>query len=130
MADNRPQVVVAVAVVRSGDRFLIGQRPPGSKLAGLWEFPGGKVEPGESAADAAIRECLEETNLAVRIVAPLPGRRQTYDHATIELHFFDCEPLDPSQPAADGYRWVERSQLNSYEFPAGNSELLAHLTRP
>lgn len=123
-------LVSAVALIDPDGRVLLAQRPEGKSLAGLWEFPGGKVEPGESAADAAIRECLEETNLAVRIVAPLPGRRQTYDHATIELHFFDCEPLDPSQPAADGYRWVDRSQLNSYEFPAGNSELLAHLTRP
>ncbi|MBI3839784.1 MAG: NUDIX domain-containing protein, partial [Planctomycetia bacterium] len=60
-------VEIAVAVVEGDGKFLIGQRETGVPLAGLWEFPGGKVEPGEPAENAAIRECLEETGWLVRI---------------------------------------------------------------
>src|SRR5437764_2006476 len=56
---------IAVAVVEKDGHFLVGQRPEGVSLAGLWEFPGGKIEPGESPEAAAVRECLEETGVDV-----------------------------------------------------------------
>ena len=78
---------IAVAVVEHRGKYLIGRRPEGAALAGLWEFPGGKVEPGESPADAARRECLEETGLDVVVGAPYPEVVQQYDHDRVRSAF-------------------------------------------
>ena len=75
--------IIAIAVVEHDDRFLIGQRPAGVALAGYWEFPGGKVEPDESPADAAVRECLEETGIQISVVGEYPTTRHQYDHDTL-----------------------------------------------
>src|SRR5689334_15758984 len=116
--------LIAIAVVECDGRFLIGQRPPGVPLAGLWEFPGGKVESGETAETAAIRECREETGLRVQIVGEYPSHVQQYEHDRVELRFFRCEPVDPRTMPQSPYRWVERALLGDYEFPAGNRNLL------
>jgi len=120
-------ISIAIAVVEHEGRFLIGQRPPGVALAGLWEFPGGKVEPGETPEMAAVRECLEETGLAVDVIGAYPVHDHQYDHGAVRLHFFRCRPTDrPSAPAAP-FRWVKREALADYAFPPGNAALLAQL---
>jgi mutator protein MutT len=116
--------LIAIAVVEHQGRFLIGQRPAGVPLAGLWEFPGGKVEPGETPESAAIRECREETGLEVVVVGEYLRHEEVYDHAQVDLRFFRCLPLAAEVSPAFPYRWVERSQLASYTFPAGNRGLL------
>ncbi len=105
-----------------GGCFLVRQRPPGTVYAGYWEFPGGKCEPGEDPAQATVRECLEETGLAV-VVGPL--RRTTtyrYPHGLVELFFYDCTPLDRlAEPAAgSGFRWVPAAELAALRFPEAN----------
>src|SRR5690348_13312595 len=101
---------IAIAVVEHEDHFLIGQRPAGVALAGYWEFPGGKIEAGEKPAQAAVRECLEESGIQVEVVSPLLTHRENYDHGVVELHFFACrvarEPKEPRPP----YVWVLRRQ--------------------
>ena len=92
MPDSRK--LIAIAVVEHDAKFLVGQRPPGVPLAGLAEFPGGKVQPGETPEKAAIRECLEETGLTVRIVERYATVRHDYAHDRVELYFFRCTPLD------------------------------------
>ena len=124
---NHMAVMIAIAVVEHAGRFLIGRRPAGVPLAGMWEFPGGKVEPGESPAAAAVRECREETGLPVEVLEEYPSHRQAYDHAEVQLHFFHCRPLETQPTIAAAYRWVERAELANYEFPAGNRELLQML---
>ena len=89
-------VTIGVALVWRGDRLLVGIRPEGAPLAGYHEFPGGKAAPGESPADAAVRECLEETGVAVRILAERLRRRHDYPHGSLDLHFFDCLELTPA----------------------------------
>lgn len=115
---------IAIAVVEHEGRFLIGQRPPDVALAGLWEFPGGKVEPGEPPEIAAIRECLEETGLAIEVLGEYPRHNHQYDHGAVQLHFFRCRPFDRLSEPLPPFRWVERDELRDFEFPSGNQALL------
>ncbi len=119
---------IAIAVVEHDGRFLIGQRPPGVALAGLWEFPGGKIEQGETPEAAAIRECLEETGLRVEPLFRYPDHVHAYDHAQVVLHFIACRPVgDPSSLLRNQFRWVAREELPNYDFPEGNRRLLQEL---
>lgn len=115
---------IAIAVVEQNDQFLVGQRLAGQALAGLWEFPGGKIEPGETAEQATLRECLEETGLAVEVVGRYSTHVHHYDHDCVRLHFFACRPIDPSAEVRSPYRWVSRTELAQLEFPAGNRAIL------
>lgn len=81
--------VAAGVITRADGRFLLGQRAPGTFYAGYWEFPGGKVEPGESPADALIRELDEELGIRVHSVRPWLTREHAYEHAHVRLHFFE-----------------------------------------
>jgi 8-oxo-dGTP diphosphatase len=119
----------AVAVVGQGGCVLIGRRPPGAALAGMWEFPGGKIQPGESAAEAAIRECREESGLDVRVTSAFPAVTQRYEHALVRLHFFACQPLDAAQPPREPFRWVPVAELGQYSFPPANAGVLEVLGR-
>lgn len=86
---TRPVVAVAAAVLLQPDgRFLLAQRPQGKPYPGYWEFPGGKIEPGETAAAALARELKEELDIEVRSATPWITRIHTYTHATVRLHFF------------------------------------------
>lgn len=120
---------IAVAVVEHGGKFLIGQRPEGKPLAGLWEFPGGKVEPGETPAEAAARECLEEVGVRVSVGTQYPEVIQQYDHDRVRLHFFRCTLAAGAtvNDVAAGYRWVAAAELPTYEFPKANAKLVALL---
>lgn len=81
-------LVAAVALVDADRRVLIAQRPEGKQLAGLWEFPGGKVEPGETAAQALVRELHEELGIEADRYTPWITREFVYPHAHVRLHFF------------------------------------------
>jgi len=118
---------IAIAVVRHEGRVLIGPRPEGAPLAGFWEFPGGKVQPGETAQGAAARECREETGLEVRIGSEHLTVEHDYAHGLVELHFFDAAPVDPTQPPTPPFRWVPLCDLDGYSFPPANAEMLVRL---
>jgi mutator protein MutT len=120
-------ILIAVAVVEHEGRVLIGKRPPGGPLPGLWEFPGGKVEPNETPEQTAARECREETGLTVRIGRLHLEQVYTHAHGPVRLFFFAAEPADPSQPPAEPFRWVPVQELPSYEMPAANAALVRHL---
>ena len=86
---NAGLVRVAAAVILGPDgRVLLAQRPVGKAFAGYWEFPGGKLEPGESPRHALVRELAEELGIAVRRAAPWLVQRYRYPHAHVELNFF------------------------------------------
>jgi 8-oxo-dGTP diphosphatase len=118
---------IAIAVVERAGRFLIGQRGADVPLAGLWEFPGGKVEPGETPETAAVRECREETHLDVAVVGLFERLVYSYPHGEVELHFFACRPISIDQQPAERFRWVSREELARYEFPAANAKLIERL---
>jgi mutator protein MutT len=126
-AENAKPVLVAVAVIEDRGRYLIGRRPPGAVLAGLWEFPGGKCHSGESAAQAAQRETYEETGLLVRTVGEHDKVTKTYDHGTIEVTFVACRLAEQSQTPRAPFRWVPAAELARFEFPAANAALVQKL---
>lgn len=129
---------IAVAVVEQAGRFLIGLRPEGVALAGLWEFPGGKVEAGETPAEAAVRECREEAGLEVAVVEEFPAAVQQYDHDRVRVHFFRCRLVEPAPidgdvsfaapPVPPRFRWVEGRRLREFTFPQANDRLIAMLS--
>lgn len=120
---------IAIAVVERDGCFLIGQRPAGAPLAGLWEFPGGKLEPGETLEQAAIRECQEEAGVEVKVLRKRLTIMHQYDHGTLELHFFACRQCDPGQTPGPRFRWVYATCLEEYAFPPANDALLEELRR-
>ena len=123
------RVDIAVAVVEREGHFLIGLRPAGGTLAGLWEFPGGQVEPGETPEAAAVRECLEETGFSIRITGHYPRVEHDYEHALVCLHFFAGAVIEPRSPLPARFRWVSRVELAHYPFPPANAGLLDLLCR-
>lgn len=127
--DASAPVRIAVAVVEHAGHYLIGRRPEGVPLAGQWEFPGGKVQAGETPRQAAARECLEETNLAVAVGEAYPVVVHDYKHGRVALEFFTCRPHDPSSPPKAPFRWVPAAELAGYEFPEANAALVAELTK-
>ncbi len=117
---------IAVAVVGDGGLWLVGQRAQNQTLGGLAEFPGGKVRPGESPQDAAVRECQEETGLAVEVTGRFAPLVHEYSHGRLELHFFRCRPMGNGAPQPP-FRWVETEDLAALQFPAANRPILAEL---
>jgi 8-oxo-dGTP diphosphatase len=119
---------ISIAVVEHNDQFLIGVRPEGVPLAGYWEFPGGKLQPGETPAEAARRECIEETGLDVVIGSAYPEVVHQYDHAKLRLHFLAARPVDASVEPRAPFRWVRRDELARYTFPPANEALVRYLS--
>ena len=130
VADPAP-VRVGIALIGRAGAFLIRRRPPlpGSPMPGKWEFAGGKVEPGETPAEAAAREGREEVGAAV-VVGPL-DRRLTYryPHGLVELWYYHArlDPDDAEPSPASGFRWVRAEDLPGYDFPPANDALIADL---
>jgi mutator protein MutT len=98
-------------------------------MPGLWEFPGGKCEPGETPEAATVRECLEETGLVVRIEGLRRVVDFVYPHGHVLLHYFDCAPVDKTdEPLREaGFQWVEAVRLSEFEFPPANDVVVAEL---
>lgn len=112
-----------------GVEVLIARRPHDTVLPGLWELPGGKVEPGETIEACVAREFREELGVEITVGDALPIVQHTYDHATVRLHPFFCRLLSgsPRNLAVTEHRWVQPADLGSYEFPAANAPLLAEV---
>ena len=122
---------VAIAVVEDAGRFLVGWRAPGASLAGLAEFPGGKVHPGESPEQAVTRECREETGLEIQVGRAYPVVGHEYPQGRLELHFFHCSVATGSTNVAPTppFRWVETAELSQLHFPEANRAVLKLLTK-
>lgn len=125
MADSVQRV--AIAVVEHGGAYLVGTRGSGDLLAGYAEFPGGKCRPNEESAACAVRECHEETGLAVVAVSRLYFCRHTYPHGTLDLEFWLCRPATASMEVGGGYAWLSAQALKSLQFPEANRPLIDRL---
>jgi mutator protein MutT len=122
---------VGIGLVGRAGRYLVRQRPAGTIMAGVWEFPGGKCESGESPRAAAIRECREELGFEVEVVGLRKQVTHQYPHGLVELSFFDCRPADSTvEPrASTGFRWVDARALKGLQFPGANESVLEELSR-
>jgi 8-oxo-dGTP diphosphatase len=122
-------VVVVAAVVEQDGSFLLTRRLEGTHLAGRWEFPGGKCEPGESLEECLRREVLEELGANVRIGAEILVTRHAYPERTVQLHFFGCALLDVAHPReGQEMRWVTRADLSGLDLPEADADLVALLS--
>jgi mutator protein MutT len=128
MAGQQKMEVAAGLVFYEG-RLLITQRLPGDHLGGLWEFPGGKREPGESFEDCLRRELLEELAIKVRVCELRSEVEHAYPRRTVHIKFFHCN-LAEGEPRAIGcqaFEWVSAAELGGYEFPPADAQLLSRL---
>jgi len=127
-APERLHIVIGV-VVREDGHVLIARRPEGVHLAGLWEFPGGKVEPGETAREALARELQEELGIVVQAARPFTALTHDYPERNILLDAWWVSDFDGTPIATSGQplQWVPLSRLAEFDFPPANRELLARL---
>ena len=117
---------IGIAVVEHAGHYLIGTRGPDGPLPGYAEFPGGKCLPDESAEACAVRECLEETQLAVTVDRLLLRLEHTYSHATVDLHFYLCHPTEVVSVRDEhhGFRWTPASELPRLKHPEANAPVV------
>lgn len=124
-------LVVACALVDPDGRVLIAQRPEGKTLAGLWEFPGGKVEAGERPEETLIRELAEELGVAVEepCLAPLTFASHAYDDFHLLMPLYVCRRWTGLVTGREGQatRWVRADRLRDFPMPPADEPLIAHL---
>lgn len=127
-----PHKIIAAGVIYRRGKILIQQRLNEGLLGGLWEFPGGKVEAGESLADCVARECREELGIAVRVGEKIISVDHAFSHFSITLHAFHCEYVSGriNLSSAQKYKWVAPRELEQYAFPAANRKIIAALLAP
>ena len=128
---GKETVQVAAGVISHQGKYLIAKRKAGAHLGGLWEFPGGKREGGESLEDCLRRELREE--LGIQILAPTPFRvvRHEYPDKRVEIYFFFCSSHhgQPRALGCDEVRWVGPKDFHHYQFPPADEPLLEILKR-
>ena len=126
-----PRQEVVVGIIYKNGRILIDKRPPNGLLGGLWEFPGGKVENGESHTAALKREVREELGITIRIGSPLITVQHAYSHFSVTLHAFECTHASgtPKCRSCTDFKWVYPKQLKNYAFPAANKKIIAALQK-
>ncbi len=124
-------LVVACALVDPDGRVLIAQRPQGKTLAGLWEFPGGKVEPGEQPETALIRELKEELGIDVTeaCLAPVTFASHAYEDFHLLMPVYVCRRWNGEVEKREhsSIRWVRPVKLREFPMPPADEPLIAHL---
>lgn len=124
-------LVVACALVDVDNRVLISRRPEGKSMGGLWEFPGGKVEPEETPEDALIREMEEELGVRIKhpCLAPLTFASHRYDSFHLLMPLYVCRRWEGIVEAREGQEtaWVRANRLRDYPMPPADEPLVAHL---
>jgi 8-oxo-dGTP diphosphatase len=122
-SDLGPHIKLVAAVIEREGRYLITQRRPTAVLPGLWEFPGGKVEPGESDESALKREMRERVGVEVEVKLRMAQRTHKYDGYSVDLTLYQASILPDQEPrplrVAD-FRWAASGEFEKYPFPAAD----------
>jgi 8-oxo-dGTP diphosphatase len=122
-SDSGPHIRLVAAVIEREGRYLITQRRPTAVLPGLWEFPGGKVEPGETDAMALKRELQERVGVEVEVKQRMAQRTHQYDGYSVDLTLYQAHILPDQEPrplrVAD-FRWAASEEFEKYPFPAAD----------
>ena len=129
MTESSMVIDVAAGLLFSANRLLIAQRPAGTHLAGLWEFPGGKLAPGEDWETCLRRELMEELGIQVRVGALFEEITHNYPAKTVRLRFFICTRWsgEPRPIECAALQWITRAQLGEFEFPPADERLIERL---
>lgn len=124
-------LVVAAALIDVDGRVLLAQRPPGKSMAGLWEFPGGKVAAGETPEEALIRELREELSITVKpkCLAPFTFASHAYDDFHLLMPLYVCRNWDGDVEPREGQRvtWARAQRLGDYDMPPADKPLVTML---
>ena len=123
------KIEAVVAVIEKDGRILIQKRPSRGLLADLWEFPGGKVEPGESLTAALRREVREELGVEVEDVRRLTTVQHAYTRFLVTLHAYACRIRDPGFKLGPQHRWVTLASIRKYPLPSGSVKIVDFLAR-
>ena len=128
--DSLPRLIVTAAIVERDGAYLVTRRPRGVHLEGLWEFPGGKCDPGESHPECLRREIQEELGIAVAVNSEIFAVSHAYEDRIVELHFFACDIADePQALIGQEIRWVPGDGLLELDFPPADAELIELLRK-
>ncbi|MBW9114539.1 8-oxo-dGTP diphosphatase MutT [Rhizobium cauense] len=121
-------LVAACALIDSDGRILLAQRPVGKSLAGLWEFPGGKVEPGETPEESLVRELHEELGITTKVacLAPLSFASHTYEKFHLLMPLYVCRRYEgiPHGREGQALKWVKPQALRDYPMPPADEPLI------
>jgi 8-oxo-dGTP diphosphatase len=131
MSAERKIICVTAAILMHAGRILIARRPAGDRLAGAWEFPGGKLESGETPREGLRRELYEEFGIHTRIGPFFDRTEHRYDHMTVSLLVYRAELAqgDLKPTAHDAVRWVTPEQMHQYRFAPADRPIVARLQR-
>jgi 8-oxo-dGTP diphosphatase len=124
-----PAIDVAAALIFRDGKLLITQRHAHAHLGGLWEFPGGKREPGETFVACLVRELREELGIEVEVGGLVESVTHAYPEKTVRLEFYRCrwKQHEPQALGCAAFKWVSAAQLGDHSFPAADARLLANL---
>ena len=127
---DQEKITVAAAVIRVDGKYLITKRTQGTHLAGYWEFPGGKVEKGETTVDALTREILEEVGLEIRVNRLLHESFPEYPERSVHMNFYDCDILSGDATALEctEIAWIKPDEFKLYEFPPADEGIIEMLS--
>lgn len=120
-------IEVTAAVICSNGKFLICQRPKGKNCELLWEFPGGKIEHGETAEQCIVRECMEELGVTLRVLRKLTEVTYDYPDCTVHLHFFITEIAsgELTKKEHNAFKWIMPDEVNDYTFCPADAKMLS-----
>lgn len=125
---NKPHIRVVAAEIEQGGRYLITQRRPVAAMPLLWEFPGGKVEPGESDGDALARELLEKLALPIEVGARSGSLTHIYEEYTLDFVVYRARALgEPQALRVHDLRWVAPEDFDQYTFPGADKRSIDQL---
>jgi 8-oxo-dGTP diphosphatase len=121
------RVLVAAAIILRGEEVLLARRPEGKHLAGLWELPGGKVEPQESPEEALAREVREELGIEIRGVRPYLFVHHRYPEKRILMLTYLCEAIQEPGQGETAWRWQRISEIDPNEMPEADRGIIEAL---